>query len=98
MGTLYSGDGLEVVWVSKRGEQVDLDWFCSDQVDVLFVVQGQLKVEFESAAWQDRVLAAGNVLVLPAGCRCRAYRWPRDAVEATIFLAAYPAATPPADR
>jgi len=90
-GTLCSADGIEVAWVSKSGEQVDPDWFCSDQVDVLMVVQGQLRVEFESAAWPDRVLSGGDVLVLPAGCRCRAYRWPRDAAEATVFLAAYPA-------
>jgi hypothetical protein len=31
-----------------------------------------------------------DVLVLPARERCRAYRWPRDAREATIFVAAYP--------
>ena len=91
VGTLCSAGGIEVAWVSKHGEQVDPDWFRPDQVDVLLVVQGQLKVEFESAAWPDRVLAAGDVLVLPAGCRCRAYRWPRDAAEATIFLAACPA-------
>lgn len=90
VGTLCSAGGIEVAWVSKHGEQVDPDWFRPDQVNVLLVVQGQLKVEFESAARPDRVLAAGDVLVLP-GRRCRAYRWPRDAAEATIFLAACPA-------
>jgi hypothetical protein len=55
------------------------------------VVQGQLKFEFESPGQPDRVLSAGEVLVLPAGARCRAYRWPRDAREATVFVAAYPA-------
>ncbi|HSB39858.1 MAG TPA: hypothetical protein VLD13_12280 [Gaiellaceae bacterium] len=29
-------------------------------------------------------------LILDAGTRCRAYRWPREAPEATVFLAAYP--------
>ena len=29
--------------------------------------------------------ASGEVLVLPAGERCRAYRWPRDAPEAAVL-------------
>ncbi|HLQ57214.1 MAG TPA: hypothetical protein VK162_23450 [Streptosporangiaceae bacterium] len=36
------------------------------------------------------MLTVGDALVLPAGCRCRAYRWPPDAQEAAVFLAAYP--------
>lgn len=76
------------------GEQarraVDENWFSSDEVDLILVVQGQLKFEFESPGEPDRVLSVGEVLVLPAGERCRAYRWPRDAPEATVFVAAYP--------
>jgi ribosomal protein L16 Arg81 hydroxylase len=37
----------------------------------------------------DMVMAPGDLLVLPPGVRCRAYRWPRDAAQATLFLAAY---------
>ena len=40
VGTLFSGSGIELVWVSKRGEPVDEDWFRSDQVDLMLVVQG----------------------------------------------------------
>jgi hypothetical protein len=29
-------------------------------------------------------------IVLPPNTRCRAYRWPRDQREASIFLAVYP--------
>ncbi len=91
VGTVFSGQGIELVWVSKLAEPVDENWFSSGDVDLILVIQGQLKFEFESPGQPDRVLSAGEVLVLPAGERCRAYRWPRDAAEATIFVAAYPA-------
>jgi hypothetical protein len=90
VGTVFSGQGIELVWVSKQAEPIDENWFCSDAVDLILVVQGQLKFEFESPRLPDRVLSPGEVLVLPAGERCRAYRWPRDAAEATVFVAAYP--------
>lgn len=91
VGTVFSGQGIEMVWVSKLAEPIDENWFRSDEVDLILVVQGQLKFEFESPSQPDRVLSAGEVIVLPAGQRCRAYRWPRDAGEATVFVAAYPA-------
>ncbi|HYB15263.1 MAG TPA: hypothetical protein VEF71_07315, partial [Streptosporangiaceae bacterium] len=89
VGTVFSGRGIEMVWVSKQAEPIDPDWFSSDEIDLILVVQGQLKFEFASPE-PDRVLGAGEVLVLPAGARCRAYRWPREAREATVFVAAYP--------
>ena len=91
VGTVFSGSGLELVWVSKQAEAIDEDWFCSGDVDLILVVQGRLKVEFEAPGLADRVLSLGDVLVLPAGERCRAYRWPREADDATVFVAAYPA-------
>ena len=91
VGTVFSGQGIEMVWVSKLGEPIDENWFSSDEVDLILVVQGQLKFEFESAGQPDRVLSAGEVLVLPPGQRCRAYRWPRHRREATVFVAVYPA-------
>jgi uncharacterized protein YjlB len=90
VGTVFSGRGIELVWVSKQAEPIDADWFSSDEADLILVVQGQLKFEFESPGLPDRVLNVGDVLVLPAGVRCRAYRWPRHAREATVFVAAYP--------
>ena len=90
VGTVFSGSGIELVWVSKQGEPVDEDWFRSEDVDLILVVQGQLKVEFESPDHADQVLDVGDLLVLRAGERCRAYRWPREARAATVFVAAYP--------
>ena len=91
VGTVFSGQGIEMVWVSKLAEPIDANWFSSLAVDLILVVQGQLKFEFESPDQADRVLSVGEVLVLPPGMRCRAYRWPRNATEATVFVAAYPA-------
>jgi uncharacterized protein len=90
VGTVFSGRSMELVWVSKKGEPVDDSWFRMKAVDLIMVLQGQLKFEFASPDHDDRVLRAGELLVLPAEARCRAYRWPRDASEATIFVAAYP--------
>ncbi len=90
VGTVFSGRSMELVWVSKKGEPVDDGWFRMRAVDLIMVVQGQLKFEFESPDYGERVLGTGEVLVLPADARCRAYRWPRDASQATIFVAAYP--------
>lgn len=91
VGTVFSGQGIELVWVSKQDEPIDEDWLSADTVDLILVLQGQLKFEFEAPDLPDRVLSAGEVLVLGAGERCRAYRWPRDAMDATVFVAAYPA-------
>ena len=93
VGTVFSGSGIELVWVRKQDEPIDEGWFSSDEVDLLLVLQGQLRFEFEAADRADLVLGEGDVIVLPAGERCRAYRWPRDAREATVFIAAYPKAS-----
>ena len=90
VGTVFSGRSMELVWVSKHGEPVDDSWFRMKAVDLIMVVQGQLKFEFESPNHDNRVLGPGELLVLAPEARCRAYRWPRDASQATIFVAAYP--------
>jgi hypothetical protein len=77
--------------VSKLAEPIDENWFSSEEVDLILVVQGQLKFEFESTTQADRALRAGEVLVLPAREQSRAYQWPRAFREATVFVAAYPA-------
>jgi len=90
VGTVLAGRRMEFVWVSKYGDRIDENWFSMKEVDLIMVVQGQLKVDFEAPGRHQRVLGVGEVLVLPAGARCRAYGWPREADEPTIFVAAYP--------
>ena len=91
-GTVHSGDGIEVVWVAKQDEPIDADWFSTDTVDLMLVVRGRLRVEFADQAFPELTLDTGQLLVLPAHTRCRAYRWPRDSREATVFVAVDPQA------
>lgn len=90
VGKIFSGEGLEAVWVKKQSEEIDPDWFSQPMVDLIFVVKGKLKVEYERSDLAPGMLEPGDLLVLPPEVRCRAYRWPRDAEGATVFLAVYP--------
>lgn len=90
VGRVFCGEGLEAVWVAKQQEVIDVAWFSQPTVDLLIILQGQLRVEFEQAQQASVVLGPGDLLVLSPHTRCRAYRWPRDRQEATIFLAVYP--------
>ncbi len=90
VGRLFTGEGLEAVWVKKEAEEIDPGWFIQSTVDLILVVQGQLKLEYENRDLAPRVLAPGELLVLPPNTRLRAFRWPRDARQATVFLAVYP--------
>ena len=90
VGRLFTGEGFEAVWVKKEAEEIDPGWFIQPVVDLILVVQGKLRVEYDTPDLSPRVLAPGEMLVLPANTRCRAYRWPREAKEGTVFLAVYP--------
>lgn len=89
VGRVFRGEGLEAVWVAKQQEAIDTAWFSQSTTDLLVVLQGQLRVEFEQEHLEPLVLEPGEMLVLPAHMRCKAYRWPRDRQEAAIFLAVY---------
>jgi quercetin dioxygenase-like cupin family protein len=90
VGKIFSGEGVEVVWVKKQNEEIDSDWFSQPVVDLILVVKGKLKMEFERSDISPCVLEPGDLVVLPPNTHCRAYRWPREADDATVFLAAYP--------
>ncbi len=93
VGSLFSGEGIEAVWVKKQAEVIDPGWFAQPMVDLILVVQGKLKFEFERDDIDSCVLELGDMLVLPANTRCRAYHWPREAEHATVFVAVYPVGT-----
>lgn len=40
VGMVFSGQGIEMVWVSKLAEPIDASWFSSLAVDLILVVQG----------------------------------------------------------
>ena len=90
VGKIFSGDGVEAVWVKKQDEEIDPEWFEQSMVDLILVVKGKLKMEFERADIAPCLLEPGDLIVLPRNTRCRAYRWPRGAKGATLFLAVYP--------
>lgn len=91
VGTVFSGSGIEMVWVAKQEEAIDPEWFSQGTVDLLVILQGHLRVDFAQPGSGPLDLHPGDLLLLPPNARCRAYRWPRDRQEATIFLAVYPA-------
>lgn len=90
VGKLFSGQGVEAVWVKKQNDEIDPDWFSQPVVDLILVVQGKLRVEFEHSGLSPCVLESGDFLVLPPDTRCRAFRWPRDTEGATVFVAVHP--------
>lgn len=90
VGTMVDDHGVEVVWVVKKDEEIDREWYSQEQLDVLYVVRGMLRIEFADDPSATRTLGEGDLLTVPPGARCRAYRWPRDASAPTIFLAVTP--------
>jgi hypothetical protein len=90
VGTVFSGAGMEMVWVTKQEDIIDPALFTQCTVDLLAILQSTLCVEFEQRELGTLELDPGDLLVLPPQTCCRAYRWPRDLQEATIFLAVYP--------
>ena len=57
---------------------------------VLNVLRGEALESRSTPFGEVGTMFSGSGL-LPAGERCRAYRWPREADDATVFVAAYPA-------
>jgi len=94
VGKVYGDGRIEAVWVRKQAEQIDPGWFSQAEVDLLLVLHGRLMVEFAQPGQPNRVLEPGDLLILPPGTRCRAYHWPRESAEPTIFFAVYPAGSP----
>lgn len=98
VGLLYSGEGIEAVWVSKGAERIDRRWFRYPRTDLIVVIQGRLRVEFQGTEPKPRTLGPGDLLVLHPRTPCRAYRWPRSAGKPTIFLAVYRVLKPAKQR
>ncbi|MGA7672467.1 MAG: hypothetical protein WBW04_18735 [Nitrolancea sp.] len=92
-GRVYADERIEAVWVSKEREQIDPAWFSQDTVDLLVLLQGQLRVEFAEESHPGSIMSPGQMLILPAGGKCRAYRWPRESETPAVFLAVYPSAS-----
>ena len=88
VGDLYLGRELHAWWIWKDGEDVDPAVSVCDREDLLYVVQGSLRLELEGR--EPLVLRTGETFVIPPGVPFRGYRWPRDG-EPCLFLAVAPA-------
>jgi mannose-6-phosphate isomerase-like protein (cupin superfamily) len=88
VGTIHSGADLEAWWICKDDEEVEPTLAVMDHDDLLYVIQGALRLELEGR--ESHVISAGQLYVIPAGVPFRGYRWPRDG-EPCLFLAVAPA-------
>ena len=84
----HQGVHLSAWWIDKDGEQIDPAWDSCDREDLLYVVEGTLRLELVGREPID--LPAGSVFVIPPHTRFRGYRWPRDGGRCR-FLAVAPA-------
>jgi hypothetical protein len=87
---VVSAHGLEAAVVIKHGEEIDPDWFSLETVDLIVLLHGHLRVEFDDDALPTLTMNPGQLLVIEPGVRCRAYRWPRSSPRPAVFLALYP--------
>ena len=85
---VHSGADLEAWSIWKDDEEVEPALAVMDRDDLLYVIQGSLRLELEGG--ETRVVSAGQLYVIPADTPFRGYRWPRDG-EPCLFLAVAPA-------
>jgi mannose-6-phosphate isomerase-like protein (cupin superfamily) len=90
VGVVHSGTGLQAWWIWKNDEAIDPEWSALESEDLLYVIEGTLRLELEGQPPRD--LSPGECFVIPAGCRFRGYRWPRDG-DSCLFLAVTPTAS-----
>ena len=81
--------GFEIFWIHKDQEAVDPSLLTMEVDDVLIVLQGELKLELRGDEPQDIVLGPGDMFTIPARVPFRGYRYPRDQVGPTVFIAVY---------
>jgi mannose-6-phosphate isomerase-like protein (cupin superfamily) len=84
VGVVHDGPDLQAWWIWKDGEEIDPQWSELPREDLLYVIEGTLRLELEGEDPRD--LTAGECFVIPAGRRFRGYRWPRDG-QPCLFLA-----------
>ena len=95
VGVVHDGPDLQAWWIRKNDEEIDAHWSEMAREDLLYVIQGKLRLELEGEDPRD--LGAGECFVIPARRRFRGYRWPRDG-EPCLFLAVSVKAPPSASH
>lgn len=84
VGVLHDGADLQAWWIWKDDEEIDPEWSEMPREDLLYVIEGTLRLELEGD--EPRDLSSGECFVIPSGRRFRGYRWPRDG-QPCLFLA-----------
>jgi mannose-6-phosphate isomerase-like protein (cupin superfamily) len=87
VGLVHAGTDLEAWWIWKDREEIEPSLSVMDREDLLYIVQGSLRLELEGR--DPIVLRAGDVFVIPAGTPFRGCRWPRNG-EPCQFIAVAP--------
>jgi mannose-6-phosphate isomerase-like protein (cupin superfamily) len=84
VGVVHAGAELQAWWIRKDDEAIDPSWSTMAHEDLLYVIEGTLRLVLEGE--EPRDLAAGECFVIPPGKAFRGYRGPRDG-EPCLFLA-----------
>jgi len=87
---VVSAPAVEAAVVIKDGEEIDPGWFSQEVVDLVLLLRGHLRVEFDGDAPPPLAMRPGQLLVIEPGMRCRAYRRPRSSPRPAVFLAIHP--------
>ncbi len=83
---LYAGPELRAWRIHKDDEQLEPTAQVCTRDDLLYVVEGTLRLELDDGDPID--VHAGELHVIPAGTRYRGYRWPRDGAPCTFVAVA----------
>jgi mannose-6-phosphate isomerase-like protein (cupin superfamily) len=93
VGVVHDGADLQAWWIWKDDESIDPEWNALEGEDLLYVIEGTLRLELDGEPPGD--LTRGECFIIPAGCRrFRGYRWPRDGAP-SVFLAVTPTTLSP---
>ena len=83
---LHHGPELRAWRIHKDGEELEPTAQVCSRDDLLYVVEGTLRLELGDGEIVD--VGAGGLFVIPAGTSYRGYRWPRDAGPCTFIAVA----------
>jgi mannose-6-phosphate isomerase-like protein (cupin superfamily) len=83
---LYIGGELRAWRIHKDAEELEPAPQVCSRDDLLYVVEGTLRLELDGEEPID--VPAGSFHVIPAGTHYRGYRWPRDAGPCTFVAVA----------
>lgn len=83
---LHSGPELRAWRIHKNDEELEPTAQVCSRDDLLYVVEGTLRLELDDGEIVD--VHTGGLFVIPAGMHYRGYRWPRDGAPCTFVAVA----------